>query len=196
MRSSDREENDWDEIIDAIRRDVTAEHELPPDAVILVRAGSIPKTSSGKIQRHACRQSFLEGSLIAMATTMSVGKPNDRGCRDASGPPVNGSCVGGRRCTVMHIVMQHVKAIGKERVRDLMPETNIVELGLDSLERMEIINCLEETFGGQLPEEILPQIETCQEVAEAVIKHLGARARRTSQDDVDIESIPPENYQF
>ena len=53
-------DDDWDEVIDAIRRDVTTEHELPPDGVILVRSGSIPKTSSGKIQRHACRSGFLE----------------------------------------------------------------------------------------------------------------------------------------
>ncbi len=45
----------WDDVIKAIRREVTAEHELPPDAVFLVRHGSIPKTSSGKLQRHACR---------------------------------------------------------------------------------------------------------------------------------------------
>jgi amino acid adenylation domain-containing protein len=30
---------------------------------VLVRAGSIPKTSSGKIQRRACREAFLKGSL-------------------------------------------------------------------------------------------------------------------------------------
>ena len=47
---------DWDEIIQTIRADVTEEHELPPDEVVLVRSGSVPKTSSGKIQRHACRQ--------------------------------------------------------------------------------------------------------------------------------------------
>ena len=35
---------------------------------------------------------------------------------------------------------------------------------------MEIINQLEEAFGGQLPEDVLPEIETCQEVADAIIK--------------------------
>src|SRR5207247_3053069 len=54
---------DWSDVIAAVRHAVTAEHELPPDAVILARFGSIPKTSSGKIQRHACRDEFLSGSL-------------------------------------------------------------------------------------------------------------------------------------
>ncbi len=58
---------DWSDVIQAIRRSVTAEHELPPDAVVLVRFGSVPKTSSGKIQRYACRTCFLEGTLPIVA---------------------------------------------------------------------------------------------------------------------------------
>ena len=34
---------------------------------MLVRFGSIPKTSSGKIQRHACCQEFLEDRLNIVA---------------------------------------------------------------------------------------------------------------------------------
>src|SRR5207247_8045532 len=55
------------EVIGAIRRDVAREHELVVDTIVLVRAGSIPKTSSGKIQRHACRDAFLERSLDVVA---------------------------------------------------------------------------------------------------------------------------------
>ena len=62
-------------------------------------------------------------------------------------------------------------------------DSSIVELGLDSLERMEIIASLEETFGGRFPEDVLPQIETCREVAAAVETYLGpaaASARRSA----------------
>ena len=79
--------------------------------------------------------------------------------------------------------------------RSCKPTTNIVELGLDSLERMEIINSLEETFGGQLPEEVLPQIETCQEVADAIIKYLGTRTA-DKRGRRRYETIPPEFYSF
>lgn len=47
----------------AIRRAVAAGHDLRVHAIALLKAGSIPKTSSGKIQRHACRQGFLAGTL-------------------------------------------------------------------------------------------------------------------------------------
>jgi acyl-CoA synthetase (AMP-forming)/AMP-acid ligase II len=50
------------EIVQAIRRAVAESHELRVHAVLLLRPGTIPKTSSGKIQRHICRTSFLAGS--------------------------------------------------------------------------------------------------------------------------------------
>ena len=50
-------------VFQAIRRAVAREHDLGVDAIVLIRAGTIPKTSSGKIQRHACRRGYLDGSL-------------------------------------------------------------------------------------------------------------------------------------
>ncbi|WP_260445972.1 MULTISPECIES: AMP-binding protein [unclassified Nostoc] len=49
--------------IEAIRQAVAEYHELQIYAVLLLKPGSILKTSSGKIQRHACRNAFLAGSL-------------------------------------------------------------------------------------------------------------------------------------
>jgi len=54
---------DVDKVKGDIRQAVTAEHALQVYAAVLVTARSIPKTSSGKIQRHACRTGFLAGTL-------------------------------------------------------------------------------------------------------------------------------------
>ncbi len=50
-------------VIKAIRRTVAEEHDLSVYAIKLLRSGTIPKTSSGKIQRTACRNGFLARSL-------------------------------------------------------------------------------------------------------------------------------------
>ncbi len=39
---------------------------LPPKEILLVPAGTIPKTSSGKLQRSLCRRLFLEGRLSGL----------------------------------------------------------------------------------------------------------------------------------
>jgi fatty-acyl-CoA synthase len=40
---------------------------LPPHAVVLLPAGTLPKTSSGKLQRSLCRERYLDGQLDAVA---------------------------------------------------------------------------------------------------------------------------------
>ena len=46
-----------------IRQVLAQTHGISPVAVALVPPASVPKTSSGKIRRRACRQAFLDGSL-------------------------------------------------------------------------------------------------------------------------------------
>jgi acyl-CoA synthetase (AMP-forming)/AMP-acid ligase II len=51
------------DIVTAIQRAIAEEHELQVHKVVLLKAGSIPKTSSGKIQRRPCRKAYLASSL-------------------------------------------------------------------------------------------------------------------------------------
>jgi acyl-CoA synthetase (AMP-forming)/AMP-acid ligase II len=51
------------DIVMAIQHAVAEEHELQIHQVVLLKAGSISKTSSGKIQRHVCKEAFLASGL-------------------------------------------------------------------------------------------------------------------------------------
>jgi amino acid adenylation domain-containing protein len=55
------------EVIGAIRNAVALEHDVEVQAVRLIRSKSIPRTSSGKVQRHVCRDGFLDGALEVVA---------------------------------------------------------------------------------------------------------------------------------
>ncbi|HEY9770976.1 MAG TPA: fatty acyl-AMP ligase [Coleofasciculaceae cyanobacterium] len=46
-----------------IRREISKNHDLQVYKTLLLKPGSLPKTSSGKIQRHACRTEFLANTL-------------------------------------------------------------------------------------------------------------------------------------
>jgi acyl-CoA synthetase (AMP-forming)/AMP-acid ligase II len=48
---------------DAVRRALAEQHDVAVDRVVVAAAGAVPKTSSGKIQRRACRQALLDGTL-------------------------------------------------------------------------------------------------------------------------------------
>jgi len=60
---------DADEVVGAVREAVSQQHELEVYAVLLLKTGSIPKTSSGKIQRYACKQRLLTGTLDIVASS-------------------------------------------------------------------------------------------------------------------------------
>jgi fatty-acyl-CoA synthase len=66
--SDDAEAGEW---VAALQRvvvgAVTESVGVPPWEVVLVAPGTVPKTSSGKLQRSACRAQFVDGSLARLA---------------------------------------------------------------------------------------------------------------------------------
>ena len=54
---------DLDAVAQAIRAAILAEQSLPLHALVFIRRGTLPKTSSGKVQRLATRQKFLDKEL-------------------------------------------------------------------------------------------------------------------------------------
>lgn len=60
---NDRATASHEDIVAAIRQSLAETHEVNPDAVVLIEPRTISRTSSGKIQRYACREAFLAGAL-------------------------------------------------------------------------------------------------------------------------------------
>jgi acyl-CoA synthetase (AMP-forming)/AMP-acid ligase II len=51
------------EMVQAVQKAIANAHEIHVDIVVFIAPGTIPKTSSGKIQRSACRRALLAGEL-------------------------------------------------------------------------------------------------------------------------------------
>ena len=64
------------EVMTAIRQAIAEVHGLQVHAVLLLRAGSVPKTTSGKIQRQACKIGFLTRSLNVIGAWHAMPTPN------------------------------------------------------------------------------------------------------------------------
>ncbi len=191
---------------EAIRKRLATEHELAVEAIVLVRPNSVPKTSSGKIQRHACKRQFLDGTLEVVDQHVgwlqpAVPTPGSEQPRLARQRPIGEASRTGRADRelpqeIVQAVFDHVRRIAKERAGNLTLDTNIVELGLDSLERMEIVASLEESFGARFPEQVLPQIETCREVSEAILDHMPVKDQFRGQAAAapSVAEIPVDAY--
>lgn len=51
-----------------VRQAISEQHQLSAYAIVLIKSGSIPKTSSGKIQRQVCKANFLAGDFDVIAS--------------------------------------------------------------------------------------------------------------------------------
>ena len=60
---------DYQPIADDIRTAIAVRHGVTVRDVLLVQAGSVPRTSSGKIGRRACRAAYIDGSLRSGVAT-------------------------------------------------------------------------------------------------------------------------------
>jgi acyl-CoA synthetase (AMP-forming)/AMP-acid ligase II len=58
---------DFDEVVVAINRQMVLEHEVAPHHVTFIRQNTLPRTSSGKVQRHLCRLGLERGTLDVVA---------------------------------------------------------------------------------------------------------------------------------
>ncbi len=190
-------EKDLTPALDAIHRAVLDEHGLALDAIVLVRNGSILRTSSGKIQRHACRAAFLAGELKALAE--HCGLPAGNAGASAAIRPV-AEDVGTStahpalrsRQAALAVVRQHARALAGADLPDLTPDTPLAALGMDSLQRLSLVANLEKTFGGHLPETVFSRARTLEDLIQAVQKHLIDGPR----PDVPTDQIPHEHYEF
>jgi len=145
---------------------------------VLVRAHSIPKTSSGKVQRHACKNEF-ENRRLRNVVAQWISWEHDAPANGTSASPdvageSNGAATAeGLSPVVVESVIRVVTQTAGNRANNVGIDTNIVHLGLDSVERPDIAHTLEEAFGGSLPEDVLQEIETVRDVAAAIQEHIG-----------------------
>ena len=52
-----------EDIIKAVRKAVAEDHDLHVNDIRLTSAGSIPRTTSGKIKRYLCKTNYINGTL-------------------------------------------------------------------------------------------------------------------------------------
>ncbi|MDG1875655.1 MAG: aminotransferase class I/II-fold pyridoxal phosphate-dependent enzyme, partial [Mariniblastus sp.] len=185
-RDSKASQEQYQEVISTIQRTISEEHDLPPDAIVLVRAYSIPKTSSGKVQRHACKNNFESKQDVRVLARWCSWEESHTAATDESGSDERASqSVGddsGLSQVVVDAVINEVRKIGQERAKGINVDTNIVSLGLDSLERLDVAQSLATAFGGRLPDDVLQEVETVREVALAIQEHIGTELISEYQD--------------
>ena len=160
---------DLAEVVDAIRQRLSEVHEVQVDAVVLIEPGSISKTSSGKIQRHASRAAFVAGELRAVHAWKRSDAPAKAPARTApvsrqepvrAEPPKPGTAAGIEAWLVERLA-ERLK-VARAHVD---PHVPITRHGLDSLAAVELSHDIEQGLGVPLQMELLLQGPTLSQLA-------------------------------
>jgi amino acid adenylation domain-containing protein len=135
------------EVISAIRQAVTEEHEVQVYAVVLIKPGSIPKTSSGKIQRRATRAQFQNGELnIIVNNILKISNILTESTRLQRSELL---ALSPRECQQLletYLIEQEARVLAIAP-NDINPEEPLSALGLDSLKVFELKNRVEVDLG-------------------------------------------------
>ncbi len=142
---------DTEELARAIRQAVVEEHEVQVYAVLLLKPGSIPKTSSGKIQRHACRAGFLAGNLKTVASSILENDHQTDSTFSLSGEGILALQPSQRQSKLESYLQQQVARVMKLSLKQVNPRQPLASLGVDSLIAIELQHTIETDLGVVLP---------------------------------------------
>ena len=142
----------------AIRQAVSQHHELQPHAVVLIKTGSIPKTSSGKIQRHACQAGYLDGSLNTVGKWRAVGAKSESPVHQVSAEiSAMLSVINSQQSTINHQQTNIQNWLVENLAQRLEVPTSEIDInepfanmGLDSVQSVRLSADLEDWLGIKL----------------------------------------------
>lgn len=142
-------------IVSAVRERLADRQGLTVSAVGLLPLGALPKTSSGKLQRHRCARGWTEGSLSLLHRWSLDTDPS------AAATPPTGEL---GQDTLLRWMEAEIRRLGGQ----FSPDISFVAQGLDSRRGLELLGALEQRLGRKLETSSLYDHSTPRALASAL----------------------------
>jgi amino acid adenylation domain-containing protein len=134
----DYRDSDLSEVAGQVLTAIARDHEVRPSAVVLIKAGTLPRTSSGKVRRGACREAYQDGSLAVMYRT-GDGEVATRTSAEA----------GTQSAAVGAVRAEFVALLGDEAA-SFDSAASLIELGVDSITAVRLAHRVGDVVGVDL----------------------------------------------
>ncbi|HET7228396.1 MAG TPA: amino acid adenylation domain-containing protein, partial [Longimicrobium sp.] len=170
-----------------IREEVAAAHEAAVHDVVLIGPATLPKTSSGKVQRQACRRDYLSGLLepvgaplpdeadVVSAGTVSPGAASpDAASPDAASPD--------DASPLEALLRDEAARVLRSPAAALRPELPLTALGLDSMGAARLAAAVEEATGVSIDPVLLLEPTPLRELAASLASLAPAHPRAAPGD--------------
>ena len=178
---------DVDEIAAAVRKALADDHEVQLHALALIKPGSVPKTTSGKIQRRQSKADFLEGRLDLVGLWKEGGAASNEAV-DAGPAELK------NRDDVVLWLAGRLAAAANVRLSDISPSRAVADYALDSLKAIELMHDIETRTGVSLPMESFFGGITLGQIADQVAGGLGKT--EAPAEVLRLEPAGPESGSF
>jgi natural product biosynthesis luciferase-like monooxygenase protein len=174
-----------DDVLSAITEAIIRQHELQPYAVVLIKPGSLPRTSSGKVQRSLCRSQFLEGllKLVAQGGGATIEPSTKHSLKD-------GETLSPDAITIRSWLLSRLAERLKLSPESVDPRQPFVSYRLDSLAAVELSGELGEWLGHAVSPTLIydypsPDVLACHLAAEQIDELVAPEAGSPSNEVAD-----------
>jgi amino acid adenylation domain-containing protein len=140
QESAIRSDDELDKAIQQIARNISDVHELSAHAIVLIQAGTIPKTSSGKLQRQACKKDFLNQRLDVLKEWRETGAASQS---RVTRPSLDSS---DRTAVATWAIAELARRTGIEPA-EVNVHQPLMGYGLNSLTAVELCHSIQVRFG-------------------------------------------------
>lgn len=156
VRREARHRLDGARVVRAMRAALSESLELRAQVELLLMPGTLPRTTSGKISRTACRQQYLSGHWAPIPVDESQFASPPAYARPSSATEEK--------------LFRHIATVLRVPADSLDQELSLGILGMDSLKRVELAITLEQSFGIHLNVELFEPDLTLAEMAKMLQK--------------------------
>lgn len=159
------------ELVTVMHDAVARKHGIAPVVIVLIKAGTVPRTTSGKLRRQQCQIDFLAGTLseaYRWEGLVSIETSTPAATSASAMPSMN------------RLVQQGLLAEAHRWITErLGPEAAAVDVtrsltdhGLGSLDQMHLHEVLETWSGKRFPPELLWDATSIEGMTHAIAEHL------------------------
>jgi acyl transferase domain-containing protein/acyl carrier protein len=180
-------------LLQRIPEAIRAEHDVTPFAVVLIKRGSMLKTSSGKVQRRAMREAYLRGQLQVTASwQVETGEPPvQQPVQDAAASSSDSEPASRTRLRPVaasrreRVIIDWLRARIAEKLKrdplEIDAHEPLARYGIDSLAAAELTEALEQWLGRELPSTISYDNPTIASLARALAQSGREPTQRTQR---------------
>ncbi|WP_280475107.1 AMP-binding protein [Nocardia farcinica] len=176
-----------EELVTVMHTAVSRKHAVAPAAIVLIAAGTIPRTTSGKLRRQQCKADFLAGSLQEIHRwegMVTITEETTGGAAPAGGgmPSMRELVRQGLATQVSEWITAN---LGAEAGR-VRTSRSLIENGFGSVDQMDLHERLETWSGKRFPPELMwdaPSIDEMVEVIAGFLVPGGAEPAATPTED-------------